>query len=69
MTWAVTAALGLFSVGIGAFVYVLVSNLEPQPEYPELMTDALRLVGLAVATAAVGIGIVFLLSAGRAYTW
>ncbi|MDS0473918.1 hypothetical protein [Natrinema sp. 1APR25-10V2] len=69
MTWAATAVFGLCSVGMGAFVYVLVANIEPQPEYPELMTDALRLVGLAIAIAAVGIGVVFLLSAGQAYTW
>ncbi len=69
MTWAATAVFGLCSVAMGAFVYVLVANIEPQPEYPELMTDALRLVGLVISIAAVGIGVVFLLSAGQAYTW
>ncbi|PGF15259.1 hypothetical protein CP556_03360 [Natrinema sp. CBA1119] len=69
MTWAVTATFGLCSIGAGAFIYVLVANLEPQPEYPELMTDLLRLLGLAIAVAALGIGLVFLVAAGSAYTW
>ncbi|WP_408959309.1 hypothetical protein [Natrinema sp. 74] len=69
MTWAATATFGLCSVGVGAFIYVLIANLEPQPEYPELMTDALRLIGLGIALAAVAIGIVFLWSAGQAYAW
>ncbi|MGQ3412012.1 hypothetical protein [Natrinema versiforme] len=69
MTWAAPAVFGLCAVGVGTFVYVLVANLEPQPEYPELMTDLLRLLGFAIAACAVGIGIVFLVAAGRAYTW
>lgn len=69
MTWAGPAVFGLFAVGTGVFVYVLVANLEPQPEYPELMTDLLRLLGFAIAVCAVGIGLVFLVAAGRAYTW
>lgn len=69
MTWAATATFGLLFVGTGAFVAVLVANIEPQPEYPALLTDAVRLVGLAIAITAVGIGIVFLVSAGRAYAW
>ncbi|WP_226040662.1 hypothetical protein [Natrinema sp. DC36] len=69
MTWAATAAFGLLSVGTGAFIYVLVANLESQPEYPELMTDLLRLLGIAIAVVALGIGLVFLVAAGYAYTW
>ena len=69
MAWAATALFGLLSVGIGAFIYVLVANIEPQPEYPELLTDAVRLVGLAIVLAAVGIGIAFLVAAGQAYAW
>ena len=69
MTWAATATFGLCSVGTGAFVYVLVANLEPQPEYPTLMTDLLRLLGIGIAICAVGIGMVFLVAAGHAYSW
>lgn len=67
MTWAATAVFGLFSVGAGAFIYVLVANLEPQPEYPVLMTDLLRLIGIAIALCSVAIGAVFLFAAGFDY--
>ncbi|WP_226005661.1 hypothetical protein [Natrinema salinisoli] len=69
MTWAATAVFGLCSVATGLFIYVLVANLEPQPEYPELMTDLLRVLGLAIAVCAVAIGVVFLVAAGHAYPW
>ncbi|MFC6769567.1 hypothetical protein [Natrinema soli] len=69
MTWAATATFGLCSIGAGAFISVLVANLEPQPEYPALMTDLLRLLGIAIAVAALGIGPVFLVAAGYAYSW
>jgi len=69
MGWASTATVGLCAVGVGTFVAVLVATLEPQPEYPAVMTTVLRLLGLAIAVTAVGIGIVFLVAAGQTYPW
>lgn len=69
MTWFGAATVGCCAVGVGVFVAVLVANLEPQPEYPALMTDLLRLIGLAVAVCAIGIGLVFLVAAGQTYSW
>jgi len=53
-----TAALafGTALMGVGAFVYVLVVHIEPQPGYPAAMSYALRWLGLAVATAGVLLG-------------
>ncbi|SER70502.1 hypothetical protein [Natrinema salaciae] len=69
MTWVGTATFGLLSVGAGAFVYVLVANLEPQPEYPALMTDLLRLLGLVIAICGVVVGAAFLAVAAVASLW
>ncbi|QLG50382.1 hypothetical protein [Natrinema halophilum] len=68
MAWISAATIGVLSVGTGAFVYLLVANLEPQPEYPNLMTALLRLIGIGIAVCGVGIGVAFLVAAGLAYT-
>lgn len=63
MGWLPLATFGLFAAGAGVFCYVLVANIEPQPEYPELMTDLVRLVGFAIALVGIAIGTVFLYAA------
>ncbi|MFC4543969.1 hypothetical protein ACFO5R_18740 [Halosolutus amylolyticus] len=68
MGWLTAAAVGTFIAGTGAFVLVLVANIEPQPEYPTLMTDLVRLIGAAIGLCGIAIGAAFLLAAGAAYT-
>ena len=53
-------AMGALSVGASAFVYVLTANLESQPEYPELATAAMRVVGGFVAAIGAVFGAVLL---------
>ena len=67
MGWLAAAAVGTFIAGTGAFVLVLVANVEPQPEYPTLMTDLLRLIGTVIALCGILIGAAFLYAAGAAY--
>lgn len=67
MSWLPLATFGLFAAGGGVLCYVLVANLEPQPEYPELMTDLVRLLGLGIALGGLAIGAVFLRAAAGAY--
>ena len=67
MSWLALATFGLFAAGGGVLCYVLVANLEPQPEYPELMTDLARLLGLGIALCGFVIGAVFLRAAANAY--
>lgn len=69
MSWFGPAIAGLCALGVGAFVSVLVANLEPQPEYPTLLTDLLRLLGAAIAVAVLAVGFGFLVVAGQAYSW
>ncbi|MFP8956029.1 hypothetical protein ACLI4Y_04820 [Natrialbaceae archaeon A-CW3] len=59
---ATLAALtfGFFALGAGALAYVLTSNLEHQPEYPTLMTDGMRLIGVLIALAGGGLGVILL---------
>ncbi|QSW97810.1 hypothetical protein [Haloterrigena alkaliphila] len=63
MDWLPAATFGFLAAGGGVFCYVLVANLEPQPEYPELMTDLARLLGLGIALCGLAIGAVFLRAA------
>ena len=67
MGWVTAAVVGTFIVGTGAFVLVLVANIERQPEYPSLMTELLRLIGAAIALCGILIGVAFLVAAGAAY--
>ncbi|ADB59484.1 hypothetical protein Htur_0586 [Haloterrigena turkmenica DSM 5511] len=67
MSWLAPATFGLIAAGGGVFCYVLVANIEPQPEYPELMTDLARLLGLGIALCGLAIGAIFLRAAASAY--
>lgn len=67
MSWLPLATFGLFAAGAGAFCYVLVANVEPQPEYPELMTDLVRLLGFGIALCGLVVGAAFLRAAAIAY--
>lgn len=58
-----STVFGLFALGAGAVVYVLVANLEPQPEYPDLMTDLLRALGVLIAVSGAVVGVAFLAAA------
>ena len=66
MDWLPPATFGLAAASGGVLCYVLVANLEPQPEYPELMTDLARLLGLGIAVCGLAIGAVFLHAAAGA---
>lgn len=68
MSWVPLATFGLFAASGGVLCYVLVANLEPQPEYPELMTDLMRLLGIGIAICGLAIGAVFLYAAAGVYT-
>lgn len=67
MGWIPLATFGTVAAGAGVFCYVLVRNLEPQPEYPALMTDVMRLLGFGIALVGIGIGAVFLAAAASVY--
>lgn len=64
MSEAGSTVFGLLAIGAGAVVSVLVANLEPQPEYPDLMTDLLRVLGLVIAASSAVVGVAFLAAAG-----
>lgn len=66
---ATLAALtfGLIALGTGVFIAVLTSNLERQPEYPTLLTDAMRLIGSLISLASLALGVIFLAYAVVAY--
>lgn len=63
MGWLTPFVVGLVLVGIGAFVAVLTSNLDQQPEYPTVMFDVMRVLGSVIVLGAVGTGSVFLVYA------
>lgn len=67
MEWLAPATFGLFAAGAGVLCYVLVANLESQPEYPALMTDLMRLLGAGIALCGFAIGGVFLYAAAGLY--
>ncbi|WP_244879975.1 hypothetical protein [Natronorubrum tibetense] len=67
MAWLAPATFGLFAAGAGTLCYVLVANLEPQPEYPALMTDLMRLLRAGIAICGLAIGGVFLYAAAGLY--
>lgn len=52
MAWFAALSFAVISLGVGWFVYALTANLEPQPEYPTIMTDMMRLIGTLVALSA-----------------
>ncbi|MCU4751794.1 hypothetical protein OB919_07335 [Halobacteria archaeon AArc-curdl1] len=66
---ATLAALtfGLIALGTGVFIAVLTHNLERQPEYPTLLTDAMRLIGSLISLASLALGVIFLAYAVVAY--
>lgn len=63
MSGTASTAFGLLALGAGTVVYVLVANLEPRPEYPELMTDLLRVLGSVIAASGAVVGVAFLAAA------
>ena len=67
MGWLAPATFGCFAAAGGVLCYVLVGNIEPQPEYPELMTDLIRLLGAAIALGGLLVGAAFLRAAVTAY--
>lgn len=60
MTETASTAFGLLALGAATVVSVLVANLEPQPEYPDLMTDLLRVLGIVIAGSGAVVGVAFL---------
>ena len=68
MGWIPLATFGLFAAGAGVFCCILVANIDPQPEYPELMTDLMRLLGIGIAVCGLAVGAAFLRAAAIAYT-
>ncbi|MFC7233026.1 hypothetical protein ACFQMM_19725 [Saliphagus sp. GCM10025308] len=59
---------GCFALGASALVFVLVANLEPQPEYPPIMTTTMRIIGGLIALSGGVLGFVFLGYAFLSYT-
>lgn len=68
MAWIVALAVAAGTLGVGAFVYALASSIEPQPEYPTIVTHALRTIGTAIAVATGACGLVLLGYAVVLYT-
>ena len=58
MAWLAALTFGVVSLGTGWFVYTLVSNLEPMPEYPTIMVDTMRLIGALIAVAGATFGLI-----------
>lgn len=67
MGWVTAATMEIFIAGAGGFVLLLVTSLEPHPEYPRLMTDLLGLIGAAIALCGIPVSAAFCFAAGVAY--
>ena len=60
MAWLAALTFAVISAGVAWFVWTLTSNLTPQPEYPTVMTDTMRLLGGLIALAAALFGTILL---------
>ena len=69
MSWFASSAFAVVAFGIAAFTYTLASNIDPQPEYPVVMTKTMRLIGFAITLTAAVFGLVMLVDAGLQYDW
>lgn len=67
MTWLAALTFAVISLGVAAFVYALIANLEPQPEYSPVMTQALRALGALIAACGAFFGGVLLVYATSTY--
>lgn len=67
MTWLALLTFAVISLAVAAFVSALVANLEPQPEYPTVMTDTIRVIGGLIAVAAGVFGAILLGYAAGSY--
>lgn len=59
MSTLATLTFAGISFGVAAFVYTLTAALEPQPEYPPLMTYAVRVLGSLIVLGSAVLGVVF----------
>ncbi len=69
MSWFSAGAFAVIALGVAAFTYTLTTNIEPQPEYPVVMTKTMRLIGFAITTAAVVFALIMFGYAGLQYGW
>ncbi|WP_276252637.1 hypothetical protein [Halomontanus rarus] len=60
MAWLALLTFAVISLGVAAFVATLVASLEPQPEYPTVMTDTIRVIGGLIAVSAGVFGAILL---------
>ena len=67
MAWLAALTFATFSLGAAWLAWTLSSNLEPQPEYPTVMTDTFRVIGGLIALGGAGLGVFFLGYAVVAY--
>lgn len=67
MTWFAALSFAVISLCVGWFVYTLTTNLEPQPEYPTVMTNAMRFIGSLIAASAGVFGAILLGYAAMLY--
>lgn len=67
MTWLALSTFAVISLAVAAFVATLVASLEPQPEYPTVMTDTIRVIGGLIAVSAGVFGAILLGSAVGSY--
>lgn len=67
MAWLAAFSFAVLSFVAALGTYFLTSNIEPQPEYPRLMSATLRLIGTGIAVAGVVFAAVLLSYAGIAY--
>ena len=69
MSWFSAGAFAVISFGVAAFTYTLTTHIEPQPEYPVVMTKTMRLIGFAITMTAAVFGLLMLGYAGIQYEW
>lgn len=60
MTWIASLAFAAVSLAAAWVGWTLSANLEPQPEYPTVMTDTIRLIGLLIAVCGAVLGVILL---------
>ncbi|MCU4740835.1 hypothetical protein [Natronoglomus mannanivorans] len=60
MSWLAALTFAVISLSVAAFVSTLVASLEPQPEYPTIMTDTIRVIGGLIAVSAGAFGAILL---------
>ena len=60
MGWLTAVSLGFLLIGMGVLIATVLRHLEPQPEYPLIMYDGLRIIGAVIIFGTLVTGTYFL---------